>query len=73
MDIKVDFGNMYTKELEAFGRAVLGEGEIPVTAKDAIASQKIIEAAYTSSKTKQYVIQQKNVDVKINPDRKSQK
>lgn len=57
MDIKVDFGNMYTKELEAFGKAVLGEGEIPVTAKDAIASQKVIEAAYTSSKTKQYVVQ----------------
>ncbi len=55
MDIQVDFGNMYTKEIEAFGKAVLGEANIPVTASDAIMSQKIVEAAYESSKTKQYV------------------
>ena len=39
-------GNMYTKEVEAFGRAVLGQGEIPVTAADAILSQKAIEDLY---------------------------
>lgn len=44
--ISVTFGNMYTKEIEAFGRAVLGEGEIPVTAKDATLSQKAIEDVY---------------------------
>lgn len=36
-------GNMYTKEIEAFGKAVLGEGEIPVSIEDAIRSQKAIE------------------------------
>ena len=39
-------GNMYTKEIEAFGKAVLGEGDIPVTAEDAICSQQAIEEIY---------------------------
>ena len=46
---------MYTKEVEAFGKAVKGEGEIPVTAKDAIMSQKVIEASYESSDSKKYI------------------
>lgn len=54
VDICVEFGNMYTKEIEAFGRAVLGECEVPITAKDAIMSQKIVEAAYQSNQTKTY-------------------
>ncbi len=54
MEIAVTFGNMYTKEIEGFGRAVAGEGEVPVTAADAIASQKVIEAAYTSCASKKY-------------------
>lgn len=44
--LSVTFGNMYTKEIEGFGRAVLGEGKIPVTAEDAIQSQKAIEDVY---------------------------
>lgn len=55
MDINLELGNMYTKEIEAFGKAVMGEGEIPVSAKDAIMSQKVIEAAYSSSELKEYV------------------
>ncbi|MBE7048418.1 MAG: Gfo/Idh/MocA family oxidoreductase [Ruminococcaceae bacterium] len=54
MNIEVEFGNMYTKEIEAFGKAVAGMGDIPITAKEAIASQKVIEAAYISSNSKQY-------------------
>ena len=54
MEINVEFGNMYTKEIEAFGKAVAGEAEVAITANDAIASQKVIEAAYESSKSKQY-------------------
>ncbi len=56
LDVQVEFGNMYTKEIEAFGRAVAGEGEVPITAADAIASQKVIEAAYASSKNLKYEI-----------------
>ena len=55
LDIKVEFGNMYTKEIEAFGKAVKGEGEIPVTTADAIMSQKVIEASYESSDSKKYI------------------
>ena len=55
MEIDVTFGNMYTKEIEAFGKAVIGEGEIPISAEDAIMSQKVVEAAYSSSDNKNYV------------------
>ena len=55
MKVEVEFGNMYTKEIEAFGRAINGEQEIPVCAADAIMSQKVVEATYESSKTKKYV------------------
>ena len=54
METEVTFGNMYTKEIEQFGNAVAGLGEIPITAKDAIASQKVVEAAYKSNQTKNY-------------------
>ncbi len=54
MELDLELGNMYTKEIEAFGKAVAGEIEIPITAKDAIMSQKVIEAAYESSKNKTY-------------------
>ena len=55
LEIEVEFGNMYAKEIEAFGKAVLGEGDIPVTAQDAIMSQKVIEASYQSNLSKQYI------------------
>ncbi len=44
--LDVTFGNMYTKEIEGFDNAVLGNGEIPITAADAIKSQKAIENLY---------------------------
>lgn len=56
MKIDVEFGNMYTKEITEFGKAVAGERDIPVSAADAIASQKVIEAAYQSSASKKYEI-----------------
>ncbi len=54
MQVEVVFGNMYTKEIESFGRAVAGEGEVAITALDGIRSQKVIEAAYASNKEKIY-------------------
>ncbi len=54
LEVKVEFGNMYTKEIEAFGRAVAGEAPVAITAADAIASQKVIEAAYESNASKAY-------------------
>lgn len=44
--LDVNFGNMYTKEIEAFGNAILNDSSVPVSAKDAILSQKAIEDVY---------------------------
>ncbi len=54
MDVTVEFGNMYTKEIESFGKAVAGEADVAITAHDAIQSQKVIEAAYNSNADKTY-------------------
>lgn len=42
-------GNLYTKEVDAFVNAILGDTEPAVTADDAIKAQKIVEAAYVSA------------------------
>lgn len=41
-------GNMYTKEIEAFSRAVAEVEEIPVTAEEGLFDQRIVEAIYES-------------------------
>ncbi len=55
MEVKVEFGNMYTKELESFGRSVLEDAPIDVPAADAIWAQKIIMAAYESNETGKFI------------------
>ncbi len=42
-------GNLYTKEVSAFADAVINDSEIPVSSFEAIAAQRIIEAAYNSA------------------------
>ncbi len=44
--IKVEFGNMYTKEIEAFANAVLNDTEPPVNGKNTLLVQKVIDAIY---------------------------
>ena len=51
----VALGNMYTKEVQKFGEAVITGTEVPVTPESAIYDQKIVEAAYESSKEKKFV------------------
>lgn len=46
ISLDVTFGNMYTKEIEGFSDAILNNSPIPVSAKDAILSQKAIEDVY---------------------------
>lgn len=41
-------GNMYTKEIDSFSRALSENADIPVTAEQAIFNQSIVEAVYTS-------------------------
>ena len=47
--LDVEFGNMYTKELDAFALAIINGEEPPVNGKNTIAVQKIIEAVYTGN------------------------
>lgn len=49
--LEVVYGNMYTKEVESFGRAIANDTEPEITAADAIALQKIVEKAYHASES----------------------
>ena len=56
MKLDVEFGNMYTREIEAFGKAVIEDSTPLVSGEDAIRSQKIVEAAYESNKKGTFII-----------------
>jgi len=47
--LKVEFGNMYTKEIAAFSDAVINDTEPPVNGRNSILNQKIIDAIYKSN------------------------
>ncbi len=53
--LEMELGNMYTKEIEQFGIAIQQGTEFLITAGEAIASQRIIEAAYGSDGKKSYI------------------
>ena len=55
MEVNVAFGNMYTKEIESFGRSILDGQEIEVPAADAIQVQKVMYAAYESAEKRQFI------------------
>lgn len=46
--LEVEFGNMYTKEIDAMSNAIINGTEPPVNGKNTILVQKIIESVYTS-------------------------
>ncbi len=54
-ELEVTFGNMYTKEIEGFGNAIINDTEVPVPADEAIFNQKVVEAVYESSKTGKFI------------------
>ena len=54
-DLEVEFGNMYTREIESFGESVLNGTPLTVPAQDAVEVQRIMEAAYTSNDEKRIV------------------
>lgn len=49
VDVDVEFGNMYTKEIESFSNSILYGNKIVVTIDDALQVQGVIEGAYESS------------------------
>ncbi len=53
--MEAELGNMYTKEVEGFGNAIINDTVPPVTADDAIFVQKLIESAYESNEEKKFI------------------
>ena len=55
IDLSVDFGNMYEKEISSFADSILNGTPVTVPLEDAIHVQKVAMAAYTSTETKAFV------------------
>lgn len=55
VEVKVEFGNMYTKEIESFGNSILNGSKIEVTIDDALQVQGVVDAAYESSEIGSFV------------------
>lgn len=53
--LKADIGNMYTREIESFGRSILENKPLEVPASEAVQAQRIIEAAYRSNDEKRII------------------
>lgn len=51
-EIKVEFGDAYTREIESFGNSILNNLPLEVPATDAVQVQKVMEAAYRSNDEK---------------------
>ena len=45
-ELKVEFGNMYTKEIDAFTNAIETDTEPPVNGRNTLAVQKVVDAIY---------------------------
>ncbi len=48
-ELEVEFGNAYTREVESFCLSLLNDTPLEVPAEEAVAAQKVIEAAYKSN------------------------
>ena len=49
VEVTVEFGNMYTKEIEAFADALLNGTEPPVNGRNTLLNQRVIEAVYRTN------------------------
>lgn len=54
MKVEVEFGNMYTKEIESFSDSILNNTPVEVPAEDAVQVQEVIQSAYRTSETDIY-------------------
>ncbi|MDX1359693.1 MAG: Gfo/Idh/MocA family oxidoreductase [Clostridia bacterium] len=54
MKVDVEFGNMYTKEIESFSKSILEGSPVEVPAEDAVQVQEVIQSAYRTSETEIY-------------------
>ena len=55
VNFDVEFGNMYEKEISAFGDAILNGSPVKIDAAEAIWTQRVIEAAYASSSQAKFI------------------
>lgn len=53
--LDVEFGNLYTREIESFGNSLLTGAPLEVPASDAVQVQRIMEAAYRSNNEKRVI------------------
>ena len=51
LELVVEFGNMYTKEIESFSNSILTGAPVEVPAEDGIQVQNVVEKSYESYKT----------------------
>ncbi len=54
MKVEVEFGNMYTKEIESFSNSILNGSPVEVPAEDAVQVQEVIQSAYRTNETEIY-------------------
>ena len=54
MKVDVEFGNMYTKEIESFSKSILDGTLVEVPAEDEVQVQEVIQSAYRTSETEMY-------------------
>ncbi len=50
-----DFGDLYTREIESFSRSILTNSPLEVPAEEALADQRIVEAAYESTRLGKWI------------------
>ena len=55
IDVQVEFGNMYTKEIESFSNSILTGAPVEVPMSDALYVQRIVTAAYESGEKEIFV------------------
>lgn len=55
-EIQVEFGDMYTREIESFSNSILNGSPLEVPAEQAVYVQKVMEAAYKANDEKKVVV-----------------
>ncbi len=55
IEVEVEFGNMYTKEIESFSNSILTGAPVEVPMRDAMYVQRIVSAAYESTEKEIFV------------------
>lgn len=55
VEISAEYGNLFEREIVSFSNSIMNQQPLEIPAEEAVRVQKIIEAAYESSKDKKFV------------------